>query len=81
MKNPTVIHHLALHNEKSGKIVFIHSDGKEHSFYSVVNKLSGSRLSAFDSDAPTIDQSLGEIRKIFKDIKKKAKVLSCIGDF
>jgi hypothetical protein len=67
--------------EKFGKIRFIHKDGKEHCFYSAVNEMSGSRLSAFDSDAPTIDDSLGWVRSVFKDIRAKAQVLEAIGDF
>ena len=83
MKDNTAIHSLALANRKSGKIKFIHfRDGKEHSFYSVVNSLTNSRLSAFDNDPPTIDQSLGEIQKIFNNIRAKAtSVLEVIGDF
>jgi hypothetical protein len=81
MKDPTVIHKLARPGEKSGKIRFIHKDGKEHYFYCVVNDLSGSRLSAFDNDPPDIDQPLAYIRSVFRDIRQKATVLEVIGDF
>lgn len=81
MKDPTVIHKLAQKGAKSGKIRFIHSDGKEHYFYTVVNSLSGSRLSAFDSDAPSIDDPIKWIKSVFRDIRAKAKVLEVIGDF
>lgn len=81
MKDPTVIHHLAQEGEKSGKIRFIHNDGKEHCFYSVVNRLTGSRLSAFDSDPPTIDDPLAYVKSVFRDIRAKAEVLEVIGDF
>lgn len=81
MKDPSVISPLALKGQFSGKIRFIHSDGKEHSFASVVNKLSGSRLSYFDSDPPSIDDSKLWILSVVRDIKKKAKVLEVIGDF
>lgn len=81
MKDPTVIHSLARPNKPSGKIRFIHSDGKEHSFYSVINDMSGSRLSAFDSDAPSIDDTLAWVKSVFRDIRKKAQVLEVVGDF
>ena len=82
MKNNESINSLARPGEKSGKIRFIHSDGKEHSFYSCVNDLSGSRLSAFNNDAPSIDDGLSWVRSVFRDIRKKApKVIECIGDF
>jgi hypothetical protein len=55
-----------------GKITFIHSDGKEHSFYSCVNSLSGSRLCAFDNDPPSIDQTMKYIRSVFSDIVEKS---------
>ncbi len=81
MKNPSVIHSLARPNQFSGKIRFIHSDGKEHSFASVINDMSGSRLSYFDSSAPTIDDTKRWILSVVRDIKKKATVLEVIGDF
>lgn len=61
-----------------GVIRFIHSDGKEHKFYSVVNELTGSRLSAFDCDAPDVD-SMAWAKSVFRDIRKKAKVLDFAG--
>lgn len=81
MKDNIKIHPLARENELSGKIKFIHSDGKEHIFYSCVNDMTGDRLSAFDGAAPTINQTIGEIKSIFNKIKSKTKVLECIGDF
>lgn len=81
MKDNSVINSLARPNTKAGKIRFIHSDGKEHYFYCCVNDLSGSRLSAFDNDPPDIDQPLAYIKSVFRDIRKKAKVLEDIGDF
>lgn len=83
MKDPTVIHRLARPNAKSGKIRFIHfRDGKEHTFASVVNDMTGSRLSYFDGDAPSVDDPLTWVRSVFRDIRKKAtKVLEVIGDF
>lgn len=82
MDNNTCIHPLAADKALSGKIRFTHSDGKEHSFYSVVNRLTGSRLSAFDSNAPTIDNSIHWVKSVFRDIRSKSKgVLEVIGDF
>ena len=82
MKDNTSIHPLAAPHVQSGKIRFIHfRDGKEHSFYSCVNRMTGSRLSAFDSNPPTIDDPKPWIRSVFRDIRAKAKVLECIGDF
>lgn len=83
MKDNRAIHSLARPGAKSGKIRFIHfRDGKEHCFCSCVNDLSGSRLSWFDSDAPSVDDPLTWVRSVFKDIRKKStKVLEVIGDF
>ncbi len=81
MKNNSVIHKLARPNTPAGKIRFIHSDGKEHYFYCVVNDLTGSRLTAFDSNAPDINEPLAWVKSVFKDIRKKAKVIEVIGDF
>lgn len=79
----TKIHHLARPGEKSGKIRFIHfRDGKEHTFYTCVNDLTGSRMSWFDNDPPDINESLAYINSVFTDICKKAtKVLEVYGDF
>ena len=83
MKDPTKIHSLAQKGEKSGTIRFIHfRDGKEHTFTSVVNRLSGSRLSYFDGDAPSVDDSLKWVKSVFRDIRAKAtRVISVEGDF
>jgi len=75
------IHSLARPGTPAGEIRFIHKDGKEHVFYSVVNDLSGSRLSAFDNDAPSVDDSIAWVKSVFRDIRKKAKVVKVIGDF
>ncbi len=76
-----LINPLARHGAKSGMIKFIHKDGKEHAFYTCVNDLSGSRLSWFDNNAPDVDESLAYIKSVFKDIRKKAKVIQEMGDF
>lgn len=82
MKDNTAIHPLARPGVLSGRIDFIHfRDGKKHYFYSCVNDMTGSRLSAFDSDPPTINDDLRWVKSVFRDIRKKAtKVMSCIGD-
>lgn len=83
MKNAKVLHSLALNNRPSGKIRFIHfRDGKEHSFTSCVNQMTGHRLSYFDDAAPTVNDSLKWVRSVFRDIRKKAtSVIEVIGDF
>lgn len=81
MKNPTIIHSLAAPNKLSGQIQFIHTDGKEHTFCSVINRLTGDRLSYFDNDPPTVNDSLKWVKSIFKNIRKKARVIKVIGDF
>ncbi len=60
-------------------VEFIHSDNTPHKFYSVVNQLSGNRLSAFDSAAPYIDHTLKEIRSIIKKIQSNAKDVKIYG--
>lgn len=65
--------------EPWGIIKFIHKDGKEHEFYTCVNILSRSRLSAFDGDPPDIGESMAYIKSVFRDIYLKAKVLSYEG--
>lgn len=62
-----------------GIIRFIHKDNKEHCFYTAVNEMSGNRLTAFDSDAPSIDDDMAWIKSVFRDIRKKAKVVSFEG--
>jgi hypothetical protein len=82
MKDPTKIHPLAEKGAKSGQIRFIHpSDGKEHTFNSVINKLTGSRMTYFDKEAPTVDDPMSWVNTMFRNIRKKAKVLEVIGDF
>lgn len=81
MKDNSEIHSLARPNTPAGKIWFIHKDGQEHYFYSCVNDLTGNRLSAFDSEAPSIDDPIAWVKSVFKDIRKKAKVIKEIGDY
>ena len=63
-----------------GKIRFIHKDGTEHTFWSEVNDLTGDRLSAFDGEPPSINDSLKWVKSVFRDIKAKAEVLEMGGD-
>lgn len=82
MRNPTVIHPLARLNAKSGMIKFVHTDAKIHSFRSVVNDLTGDRLSYFDNNAPSINDELKRIKSIFKNIREKSlDIVECVGDF
>lgn len=82
MKDNLFVHQLASPGVLSGVIHFIHfRDGKEHTFRTCVNDISGSRLSWFDSNPPTIDDSVAWIKSVFRDIRSKATVVSCEGDF
>jgi hypothetical protein len=64
-----------------GKIKFIHfRDGTEHTFWVATNSLTGSRLSAFDGNAPDIDQPMAYLKTVFRDIRNKAtRVISYEG--
>ncbi len=62
-----------------GTINFIHKDGKEHTFWVATNDLTGSRLSAFDNNAPDINENMTYLKTVFRDIRKKAKVISYEG--
>jgi hypothetical protein len=81
MKAKIKIHPLAADDKPQGMIRFIHKDGEEHTFYCCVNEMSGSRLSWFDSDPPDIDEPIAYIKTVFRDIRKKTKVLEDVGDF
>jgi hypothetical protein len=63
-----------------GEIKFIHTDGKEHIFYSYINEMSGNRLSAFDNDPPSINDPIKWVKSVFRDIRKKATVIESIGN-
>lgn len=63
-----------------GVIRFIHKDGTEHEFYSVVNRMTGDRMSAFDGDAPGVNDGLAWVKSVFRDIYSKSnKVLGYEG--
>ena len=66
---------------RSGEIRFIHSDGTTRRFYSTINRLSGDRLSAFDSEAPSVGDSISWVKSVFRDIRAKAEVIAEVGDF
>lgn len=59
-----------------GVIHFIHK-GEPHEFYTMVNGLTGNRLTAFDCDPPSIDDPIKWIKSVFRDIRNKSeKVIS-----
>ena len=58
---------------------FIDSAGKSHSFYSYINEMSGNRLTAFDADAPSIDDSVAWIKTVIRDILLKSTNAEMIG--
>jgi hypothetical protein len=68
-------------NKPWGVIRFINfKDGSEYKFYTMVNEMSGNRLTAFDNDPPSINDSLPWIKSVFKDIRKNAnEILSYEG--
>jgi hypothetical protein len=66
---------------RSGAIEFIHSDGSKHRFYSTINRLTGDRLSAFDNEAPTVNDSIRWVKSVFRDVRAKAAVTSVVGTF
>jgi hypothetical protein len=63
-----------------GAIRFIHSDGEVHEFYSWVNRMTGSRMSGFDNDPPTVGDSLKWARSVARDITARRTVLDRIGN-
>jgi hypothetical protein len=82
MKDPTCIHPLAQRNRISGEIYF-EKNGIEHKFASVINSMSGSRLTYFDHGAPTINDTKSWIQSVFKAIRKDkdATIITDIGDY
>jgi tRNA/tmRNA/rRNA uracil-C5-methylase (TrmA/RlmC/RlmD family) len=79
----TRISSLADQTKKAGFIRFIHfRDGSERTFTSVVNTLSGDRLSWFDDAAPSVGNDVRQVKRMFDSIRRKAtRVIECIGDF
>jgi len=74
---------LADPKEKAGTIRFVHfRDGTERTFTSVVNRLSGDRLSWFDDQAPSVGNDVRQVEMMFDSIRRKAtRVIECVGDF
>jgi hypothetical protein len=72
---------LADPEKKAGIIRFVHKDGTERTFVTVVNRQTGSRMSWFDDCAPWVTESEAWPKSVFRDIRRKAKVLECVGDF
>jgi hypothetical protein len=66
-------------SKKGGFIRFIHSDGSTHEFYSWVNLLNGDRLSSFDGNPPTVNDSISWVKSVFRDIRKKCQVIEQAG--
>lgn len=56
-----------------GVIEFEHTDGTRHKFYCATNEMSGNQLSAFDNAPPCINLPTGEVKKMFKNIRTKAR--------
>ena len=77
------LHPLADPQHKAGQIVFLHAaDNTQHTLTSVVNSLSGDRLTWWDDESPDVHLTAAEVKRIFKDITARAaKVISCVGDF
>ena len=76
MKNNTKPHTLCDLKKPWGVIHFIHK-GKEHKFYTMVNQMTGSRMTAFDWEPPSIDDPIKWIKSVFRDIREKSeKVIS-----
>jgi hypothetical protein len=67
-------------SKKGGSIRFIHPYGSIHEFSSWVNSLTGDRLSAFDSNPPTVNDSLSWVKSVFRDIQSKNQVVEKTGN-
>lgn len=80
-KTNATVHPLCDTTKPWGVIRFIHfRDGSEHKFYTMINEMTGNRMTAFDNDPPGINNEMNWIKSVFKDIRKKAtKVLDYQG--
>jgi hypothetical protein len=65
------IHPLQDDSKPHGEIKLIHH-GDEASYSFCVNKMSGDMLDWFNDDPPTIGRTIGEIKKLISNIKKKS---------
>lgn len=61
------------YDEKYVYMEFIHNE-KHITFYSLVNIMTGNRLTSFNNEPPRIDDSMNWVKKIIKGIKSKSKV-------
>jgi hypothetical protein len=75
MKTPTQ-HPLADLTKPHVHILFTRKNGTTHHFYSCINEMTGSRLSAFDSDPPRIDDGMAWVQRMIRNIQANEKVLS-----
>jgi len=53
--------------------------GKEHTFESVVNSMTGDRMSSFDSEAPSVNDELKWVKSVIRDIFLKSVVKTALG--
>lgn len=73
-------HDLIDRTKPHGKVTFIHfADQKEHTFYSAINRLTGDRISGYDNSPPYVNQTLGSIKDVFRNIRIKSKVVKYEG--
>lgn len=69
-------HPLCAIDKPWGIIYFIHK-GKKRKFYTMINQMTGSRMTAFDWEPPSIDNPIKWIKSVFQDIREKSeKVIS-----
>lgn len=54
--------------------------GSEHTFESVVNSMTGDRMSSFDLDAPSVNDSVDWVKSVIRDIFLKAVVKTALGN-
>jgi hypothetical protein len=67
-------------SKKGGSIRFVRPNGSIHEFSSWVNSLTGDRLSAFDNNPPTVNDSLSWVKSVFRDIQSKNQVVAKTGN-
>lgn len=82
MKDAKALHPLARNGTKGGQIKFIDTQGTQRTFTSLINDMTGDRLSYFDNESPSINDKLKWVRSVFDDIRRESKlIVSCVGDF
>lgn len=77
----TEIHPLADPEKKFFFARFVHPDGKEYTFTSVVNSMTGDRLSYLDRGTPTIDNDGSAAKSIIKQIKEFCEIKEMFGSY